>query len=165
MGRLIRKEWGRWEQNDGAMLHSRRGKSPGVGPWWKRKTVLPSDFVVLGVHILLSVLSGTLRDLLQWHAIVIAMAWNSYIPQTLLLFYCNLHHSSCARWLDFNCVFILFAIPPFYCSVWTLTFLPHLMFCQNTGVRYIFIVDSFVIKSRCLCSKRWSYCNTTWDIY
>lgn len=44
--------WGRWEQNDGAIIHSKRGKSPGVGPWWKRKTVLSSDFMVLRVHIL-----------------------------------------------------------------------------------------------------------------
>lgn len=40
------------EHNDGCLLHFKRGKSPGVGPWWKRKTVLSSDSVFLWVHIL-----------------------------------------------------------------------------------------------------------------
>lgn len=48
--RLIRKLGARWGQNGCAILHSKRGKSPGVGPWWK--TVLSGDFLFLGVHIL-----------------------------------------------------------------------------------------------------------------
>lgn len=39
-------------RNNNSTLHSKRGKSPGVGPLWKRKTVLSSDSLFLRVHIL-----------------------------------------------------------------------------------------------------------------
>lgn len=120
MARLMRKEWAIGTEGL-RMLHSKRGKSLGVSPWWKRKTVLSGDFVVLGVHILCP--SSQQRTQI-WKKLVSVACYshitgNYYSTNSSALF---LYPASCfSRWLDHHLCF-----PPFYCSVWTHEHLCHI---------------------------------------
>lgn len=154
-GQIDQEERGRWEWGGTAPCCSKRGKSLGVGPWWKRKTVLSGDF---GFTSSVCPLRNTLRSEKKT---LVSLANESHIRHEIPLF-CKLSHSFSASCIMFSTLTSTKVVHVTVHADGTREHFFHVCcYARILLLTYsIFVVDSLVIKTRCLCSNRWSNCIT-----